>query len=410
MISVLGLAALLGLVVSGQLLQVPVSWLTGHPDRAEAASGLAQLGLDAGRLRLSLAPERSVIALLAFLAPLAGFCLIARLKWSRGAQMLKWSVPILGALSAVFGLVQIFLDSSGEYYLYEFTSKNLPAGFFSNVNHQASFLLMCLPFIAVLASELYRDWEGGDEETALALLLLVLFLLILTGIFGAGSVAGYLLLVPVLFLSIPLMFHRARRRDGSSWYGGLIVAAVLALSGGFVFTSPVLEGLGVTSFEDGPLSRRGIADVSLEMLDAHWLFGSGLGSFEAVYHLYEDPALVSSTYIAHAHNDYLQWAIEMGLAGMVLLGGLLLWWAVRFVQIWTRRSMGAAGLRRAASIACLVPVLHSAVDYPLRTPAIAVLAGMCFAVMVVPIARKTGMGEDTSSPATDERPHVSVTL
>ncbi|MGA1343752.1 MAG: hypothetical protein ACO33A_12065, partial [Hyphomonas sp.] len=44
-------------------------------------------------------------------------------------------------------------------------------------------------------------------------------------------------------------------------------------------------------------------------------------------------------------------------------------------------------LRRAASVACLVPVLHSLVDYPLRMPAVAVLAAMCLALMVVPQKR-----------------------
>ena len=386
---VLAWAAILALVLVAQVLPLPVSWLEELPIRGDARLSLEALGLGAGPSTLSLAPEATIAGLLAFLAPLCGFAIVAAIKWSRGAGLLKWVIPALGAASAALGIAQVILGKAvPELYFYDFTARGFPVGVFSNPNHQASFLLMCLPFVAVLVADLRRDWEGSDEDMALATVAGALGLMILAGILGAGSAAGYLLLVPVLILSIAVVFAGRRKSKESAPRLSLAGLAILPMILGFaalvVFTSPRLTGLGYTSFEDGPASRIGINKVSAVMIEDHWAAGIGLGTYEDVYRLYEDPDTVSSTFIAHAHNDYYEWVIETGLAGTALLGGFLLIWFFWFLRLWTGAKAEALKLRRAASIACLVPILHSLVDYPLRTPGIAVLAAMCLALMIVP--------------------------
>ena len=379
-----------GLLVA-QVVPLPLDLVAGLPVRDAAIASRKALGMVPASMSLSLAPEATIAGLVAFLAPLAAFGLVAAIKWSRGAGLLKWVIPALGAASALLGLAQVILGKANpELYFYDFTARGFPVGVFSNPNHQASFLLMCLPFVAVLAADLRRDWEGSDEDVALSLLAGVLGLLILAGILGAGSAAGYILLVPVLLLSLALSFA-GRRRKGEGRAASLASLAILPLIFGFaalvVFSSPRLTGLGYTSFEDGPASRVGINRVSAGMIGEHWAYGTGLGSYEDVFRLYEDPETVSNTYIAHAHNDYFEWVIENGLAGSVLLAGFLAWWLFHFMRLWTSGKPDALRLRRAASVACLVPVLHSLVDYPLRTPSIAVLAAICLALMIVPRAK-----------------------
>ena len=379
------LAALILLIVI-QTLPAPAGWPLTETDRDIARSGAALLSDRVISPAISVFPEATIAAGLALLAPFAAFVLIAGLSWRRGAALMAWAIPLLGADSALLGLAQVFTGDQSPLYLYDFTSHGLPAGFFSNVNHQASFLLMCLPFTAALAGRLRHDWEGQDTDTALAILVAACFLLILIGILGAGSVAGYILLVPVMLLSLFLL--RGGRREGSgSGLGYAMILAILLFAGGIIFSSPVLEGLGVTSLEDSDLSRVGITRTSLEILPEHWRLGTGLGTFEQVYHLYEDPGSVNRTYVAHAHDDYIEWAIETGVPGMVLLALFLAWWAAQMVRVWTGRIEGGSGLRRAASIATLVIVLHSLVDYPLRTPAIATLGAVCLALMIVPRER-----------------------
>jgi len=382
-----------------QIVPLPLSLTNELADRDVAYSGLAALGQPPEVFSLSLSPERTAASLLAFLTPLAAFCLVSALKWSRGAEMLRWTIPLLGAASALLGLAQVFLGENPRLYLYEFTSVGLPAGFFSNVNHQASFLLMCLPFAAALAGDLRRDWDAGDAQVARAIVLAACGLLIIAGIFGAGSVAGYILLAPVSLLSLMLL-GGGGRGAASPVFGAGLCLGILLFAGAFVFSSPVLEGLGVTSLDDSDLSRVGIARTSAQVLEAHWQAGTGLGSFEEVYHLYEDPATVVDVYVAHVHNDYLEWLIETGLAGAVLLAAFLVWFLTWFIRVWTSSKAGSAGLRRAASIACLVIVLHSFVDYPLRTPSIAALGAMCLALMIVPRNSRDGLpAAETAGPA-----------
>ncbi len=380
--------ALAGLLVA-QIIPLDVALTGALPGRDAALASLAALGFAPRQMTLSLAPEASLAGLIAFLGPLAGFCLVAAIRWRRSAGMLKWGIPALGAASALLGLAQVLLGKAyPELYFYDFTTRGLPVGVFSNPNHQASFLLMCLPFVAALGAQLQRDWEGSDVQSAQATYVIVTGLLLITGIFGAGSAAGYLLLAPVLVLSASLFLAGRTRSSVTQIAGVAMVPLVLAFAALVVFTSPRLSGLGVTSFEDGPGSRIGINKVSSEMIETYWQAGTGLGTYASVYNLHEDPGTVTGTFIAHAHNDYFEWIIETGMAGAALLGLFLVWWFFQLARLWSRPDLDGLRLRRAASVACLVPVLHSLVDYPLRTPGIAALAGVCLAIMVVTRPRK----------------------
>lgn len=372
-----------------QTVPLPAGWTSALPDRDEALASLALLGLQDGGLALSLTPEATLAGWLAFLAPLAGFCLMAAIKWSRGAAPMKWVIPLLGAASALLGLAQILLgDEIPALYFYEFTNRGSPVGVFSNANHQASFLLMCLPFAAVLAADLRRSWEGADGEMAQAALAAVMALLIVTGVLGAGSAAGYLLLVPVALFSLMIAFSGQGNAPGNRLAGWAMLPLIFGFAALIIFSSPRLSGLGVTSFDDTPGSRIAINRVSAEMAGVHWQAGTGLGSYADVYRLYEDPAAVSHFYVAHAHNDYFEWFIETGIAGGGLLAAFLAWWLYHFGRVWASGGQGSVKLRRAAAVAALVPVLHSLVDYPLRTPGIATLAAICLALMIMPKDRR----------------------
>lgn len=386
-LSVLGFAALYVVLAASQLVPLPIEQAQPLPDRDLAVRGLEALGHNPASLPLSLAPEATLAGLLAILAPLCGFCLVAAVRWSRGAALLKWAIPLLCAVSALLGLAQIILGSQSGLYPYRFTNIGSPVGAFANANHQASFLLMGLPFVAALIHDLRRDWEGRDSDVAMAVAAGAAGLVILIGILAAGSVAGYLMLAPVLLLSLAVAFTRRGKTRARALPAISIAALMLAGAIMVVFSSARLPTLGQTSLEDLPTQRTGISRVGAGILEQHWATGTGLGSFEDVYRLHEDPATVSTVYIAHAHNDYLEWMIETGLAGGVLLAVFLGWWAFQFFGVWLGSGMDALALRRAAAIACLVPVLHSVVDYPLRTPAIAVMAAMCLAVMIVPRTR-----------------------
>ena len=94
------------------------------------------------------------------------------------------------------------------------------------------------------------------------------------------------------------------------------------------------------------------------------------------YPSYKRTEMIFHNYINHAHNDYLELLFEGGLpAGPLLLA---------FVWLLASRIVETLGSQRhmAAALALVFVLVHSLVDYPLRTLAIAfsfaMLIGMLF--------------------------------
>jgi Lipid A core - O-antigen ligase and related enzymes len=81
----------------------------------------------------------------------------------------------------------------------------------------------------------------------------------------------------------------------------------------------------------------------------------------------------------HAHNDYAELALETGVPGLAVLIVFLLWWGGAVARVW--RSVEAGPYARAASIASAAILVHSLVDFPLRTAAISACFGMCLALL-----------------------------
>jgi O-antigen ligase len=118
-------------------------------------------------------------------------------------------------------------------------------------------------------------------------------------------------------------------------------------------------------------------------------WGSGLGSFRSVYQLYESRDQISTTYVVHAHDDYLELALELGVGGILLIIAFLAWWARAVWRAW--RDADAGIYARAASIATAAILVHSLVDFPLRTAAIDAAFAMCLALLIdrrAPVARE----------------------
>jgi O-antigen ligase len=96
--------------------------------------------------------------------------------------------------------------------------------------------------------------------------------------------------------------------------------------------------------------------------------------------LYEDPSRVTTTTMPHAHNEYAQLALELGVPGMILMLLFLLWWGVTGVRVW--RVADSTPFARAATIASAALLVHSFVEFPLRTAALSACFAMCLALLL----------------------------
>jgi len=356
------------------------------------------LGLSPNSQTLSVAPLRTFNALVYVLVPFAAVLLMLRLGWRATVAFLPWTIVGLATFSAMLGLAQVLLPEDAGLYIYGFTNTGSPVGVFANVNHQASFLVMSLSFTFVLIGDLRSNERSRDIDMAKRIFIGMCAALQTIGILAAGSVAGYLLLVPMMALG--LLIVQSQRREFKIVrlaLPALILIPMIML----VAYSPQLSGLGVTSVENtGPTSRVGIAEISLSLLRDHIWFGGGLGTFEPLFKVYEDPETAGVLFVNHAHNDFLQWIIETGLLGGALMVVFLVWLLRQMFGVWRLSGDSTVRIRRAAASALTISLLHSFVDYPLRSPSLLFFASVCVVLLILPKRpsdrSKSGLSEGKS--------------
>lgn len=102
--------------------------------------------------------------------------------------------------------------------------------------------------------------------------------------------------------------------------------------------------------------------------EAYWPFGSGAGTFYTAFPEFRSPEISKLHY--HAHNDYMEFAIETGVVGLALLGGivaLVMWHALRLLRHRKNRLVG--GIAFAGIMSTIALGMHATVDFNLQIPA-----------------------------------------
>ena len=367
------------LLVALQLIPLPPAVWSKLPGREVVTSGYELLGQPLPWLPVALVPEEALTTILRLLPPVAILAAMLRLDAYR-PSWLAWSVVAGTSAGVVLGALQVTSGGGTDspWYLYPISNFGTATGFFANGNHMAILLVATIPFLfGILAkARQERGTKALQRRSAMVALAGGMLLVILLGLALNGSLAGFGLGLPVLAASALLLLRQEQQRR---W---LVVPALLLLVAvGAVFTLPVsarLQSLDAgRSFE----TRRAVTATALQATREFMPVGSGIGSFEKVYRLYEDPAAVDRTFVNHAHNDYLEIAIETGLPGVILILVFLAWWA--WVAWWRWSEPQGDALAKAATIASAALLAHSLVDFPLRTSA---LAGV-FAVTIALIAQ-----------------------
>lgn len=222
-------------------------------------------------------------------------------------------------------------------------SYTIKAGFFANVNHFSTLIYAAIPFVVFFGLT-----RGYLRSAGLVLVGILLFLL------AAGSRAGIALGLIVAVASTIFLSSRSRV-GGWGLVAAFIVASVYALGLWTKFGQREL---------DPTFGRAEFAGTTLDGIAENWVLGVGFGSFRNAYGIYEQPQMIFSEYVNHAHNDYLEIVFEGGIAAavMVILYFILLAKSVERIR--------SDDFQKAALISTLFICAHSLVDYPLRTVAL----------------------------------------
>jgi O-antigen ligase len=177
---------------------------------------------------------------------------------------------------------------------------------------------------------------------------------------------------------------------------------LLLVFGGVALRGPLSTEAFSQEFKEQPSSRRVLTSTTAEAVAESFPVGTGLGSFQSVYRQFENPNRVERQYANHAHNDYVEVALELGLAGILLVLAFMIWWGRQSWSVW-RGDFAGAGLARAGSLMIGIVLLHSVVDYPIRTSAIAAVFAMACALL---LPARSGRDEATA----DEAPQGGESL
>ena len=367
------LLALSVVIALFQLIPLPLGIWTLLPGREPVVQGYRLLGLPLPWLPLTLAPTGTVSSLLWLLPAIAGFLIVVVLGAFRG-RWIAAAIIAVTLVSVALGALQIL--GGGNAYLYESTNIGVGVGFFANANHNATLMLTCIPFLAALQSTLLKRAVSSRSASAVRLLVVAMYAVILLGLLINGSLAGIGLGVPVA-LGTWIIFGRQRAALRRWLLIGAIAVSIAALL--TIVIGPFGNNLIGTQKENVEMSRQTSFALTWHAASEFFPFGSGTGTFQPIYRTQEPLASVSTTYMNHAHNDWLELLLETGIAGIVFAGLFLTWWVSRVRAIW--RAEEPDRFAQAATIATTAIMLHSFVDYPLRTAALSAVFAICLGLM-----------------------------
>lgn len=375
------LLSLAGLMVL-QLIPLPASIWQALPGRAPVAALDEALGRAEAWRPLSLVPGRTFNALSSLIVPLTA-CLIA-LAYRLERSTLLWAVFVLGMISGVIGLLQV--SGMNFLYFYDFASVGSSSGLFANRNHGATLGAVTVLTGLYLAIQESRDGERGLRR---AILMGGVAIAVLSALLS-GSRGGLAALLATMVLAVamalaagaiplkarPKYGRKTRAELGAGLSAGIVagagvlsLAAVIALFA--LFDSiPALDRLAERGL--GDQMRAGLWPVLGEMIRTYTWAGTGFGSFEEVYHIHEPVTMMAPQYVNQAHNDLAQFTVEGGAAGLAIVVVALGWIVRRLVR--AARAPGSALSALYWFGVVLVVGAASAVDYPLRTPLMQVVA------------------------------------
>lgn len=340
------------------------------------AAGFVVLGLL--QTRTSLYPHATWSGLRLVLAAMVVFVVVATVYRQREQVMrLLLAIALAGEVAAVMALGQrlggIWLMDAGDYGV-------IPAaGPFMNYNHFAQFMNLSVGAgMAVLLLLVARGLRTARDRW-LTGAVCAMVILGVVGVFVSLSRGGILSMAAAGACVAVVLARRSRGAGRASLLAAIALAAVAVLPlAGFDHIYDRLASLGDWSTAD-----RGRLQILRDLVPlwcTYPLLGTGLGTFEAVFPLYDRSGELLLT--THAENEYAQVLAETGLVGLALVVGFAAMIAARCWRLMRRgddwRGLAACGL----GFGLLAVAMHSFSDFGQHVTANAMLSAIFCGLIV----------------------------
>ena len=368
----LALLVLVQLWVFVQLLELPrplVEWLSPQAYAWHVKEGWLSLSLD---------PEHTRYYLLRGCAFTAGFFLtLALVNTHARVKTLLQVLVFSGTCQAAYGAFMVLSGLEIGFFVEKYAGKGVATGTFVNRNHLAGYLVMCLAagiglLLSQLATHQSRDWKDRLRSWLRLMLSPKIRLRIYLAI-----------------MVVALVLTRARMGN-IAFFAGLGLAGGVAIYAGWRFSRRVIVFLSSLFVVDMLILGRwfGLDQLVLRLEQTNpesesrvWsnaytfdnirefpLTGSGGGSFYGIFPNFQAPNLEG--FHVHAHNDYLEFAAELGLpATLVLLCFVLLALSSAYRVQRERHTPLYKGAAFAVTMTICWAAIHSLTDFNLQIPA-----------------------------------------
>ena len=330
----------------------------------------------------------------------AAALLITELVHSRErVTIMLWTLLAAAVAQATFAVTRVL---SGDMSIlgFEFERSAVASGTFFNRNHFAAYMVITLSMgIGLMVAQLgdpARNWRDllrnlldtiVSGKAGLRLLLIVLVIALIMTRSRMGNMGFFISLTGTAVLWA-IVSQRLTR--GFVIFLASIVIIDLALIGTIFGVEQVAERIGDTMAADAtPDARVFFNEVLSPMMKEFWLFGTGGGSFWTVFPAFRSEDIFVG--LRNAHNDYAQVVIELGIIGVICLGGFWLLCIRGSFQLLKSRDKWNRGMAFGGIMLAGYLALHASVEFNLYIPGVAVhmVAALTLLGVVVPELRHT---------------------
>ena len=310
-------------------------------------------------------PFLTRIELLKFSSLVALFFVCVQSFRTRGQwRKFVWFLLSLGFAVSLFAILQHFTFNGKLYWFRELQYGGIPFGPYVNRNHFAGLMELLIP--PGLAIQIL----GAERRDQLP--LVTLFTLLPIGaLFLSASRGGIISFVAEAgFLAILLV---ARRREKQTLFAGALILILGVILVSWLGIGRALDRFATyKKLETSEGRRVEMLHDTLRIFNDHRAIGTGLGTLQEVFPLYE--TAYDGLIVNHSHNDYAEALAETGIAGGVcgfIFLVLLFWmsWKILNVEGDSRSFAYHAG----ALVACLGLLVHAGVDFNFHIPSNALI-------------------------------------
>ena len=337
-------------------------------------------------------PAATALSLILGLAYSLLFLLIISLFGTRTRLLWLLSVLVIsGTLQAFYGTFMALSGFEWSFLGETHSSRGTASGTFVNRNHFAGYIELTLAcgIGLMMALRSTAEWSltsaielvmGPKARLRLALVILVIALVMTRS--RGGNVAFF-----TAMLAMSLIFivrNKENRRRNIFILLSLIAIDTLVISQYFglenlkdrlvntrlidTVTTVEIDRVPVEIVQQTTEIRGQVILDSLPLALKNHIIGQGAGAFEATYPQYADASV--RLHFDHLHNDFLQFFIEYGAIGSLLLA-LFVGWALYYAcaALWQTQSLFRNGLGLGVSMGIVSLMIHSFSDFNLQIPA-----------------------------------------